>query len=471
MLVSNSNTVKQFRQSILDIRNQFFRRYGFFGKIVFCSPLRSLIFLIVLVVLYYLNLFYYIWNLEVPPAITHSFNYVTRIVPIIISTSNSPPLQSCAPCGCINLSTATNSESSPGCIDDAELEELASSHFKLHGNAERSASGTFSKFFQDSLSTVDCEKSLDSFHSAELNDQIDIEKGNSFQGKTLWHVYWRLDAGKNDLGYTPTTVLESWLATQNEDSVLVYWLAASDNLSNSQFEVPPTLLTLIRIFPTRIRYRFLDVAREAEGTPLQRSYLLRLHDSKAWIDSDIARLVIEYRYGGMYMDIDVLLLRDLQPLLQFEFVTEFSCDHSQSSANNAVMHIFRKSASAVGLLEASKRVFPKLMSWAYGPDMLNSVTNGKDALQIWKLPWCYFHGVWCTNAIPMDSLGGSAIWNRSFLDKAFGIHLHGAPKNSATPHKDSILAVYAKKHRTLLSQLAVADSKTRSNELEVYLSK
>jgi hypothetical protein len=168
------------------------------------------------------------------------------------------------------------------------------------------------------------------------------------------------------------------------------------------------------------------------------------------------------------MDIDVLLLQDLKPLLQFEFVTEFSCDHSQSSANNAVMHIFRKSSSAVGLLEASKKIFPKLMSWAYGPDMLNSVTSGKDALQIWKLPWCFFHGVWCTDAIPMDALGGSAKWDRSFLDKVFGIHLHGAPKNGRFPHADSILAAYAKKHRQLLVE-QVADSNTKTKELELYL--
>jgi hypothetical protein len=466
MLISNSNnTFKQFRQSILDTKNKF-RRY-YLAKNFF-SPLRSIVLLIVLVILYYLNLFYYIWNLEIPPAFIHSFNYVTHILPIIISTTNNPPAQSCAPCKCINHSSATNSEPSYGCIDDDDLEVLATSHFKLHGSAKRSTSGTYSKFFQDSLSTADCEKSLDSLHNEIVNNQDESDKSTSLSRKTLWHVYWRLDAGKNDLGYTPTTVLESWLATQDEDSVLIYWLAASNSLSDSRYEIPQTLLSLIRIFPNRIRYRFLDVALEAEGTPLQRSYLLRLHDSKAWIDSDIARLVIEYRYGGMYMDIDVLLLQDLKPLLQFEFVTEFSCDHSQSSANNAVMHIFRKSSSAIGLLEASKKIFPKLMSWAYGPDMLNSVTSGKDALQIWKLPWCFFHGVWCTDAIPMDALGGSAKWDRSFLDKVFGIHLHGAPKNGRFPHADSILAVYAKKHRQLLVE-QVADSNTKTKELELYL--
>jgi hypothetical protein len=421
-----------------------------------------------------MNFFYYVWNLEIPPAIIHSFNYITYIMPIMITTSNKPPSTSCAPCNCISYSSETKSSSNNGCIDDAELEELASSHYNLYngGGKTEDTSDTIklSTFFHDSLSTIECEKSLDSLNKVISNNESEKKQTKSIQGKTLWHVYWRLDSGKKDLGYTPTTVLESWLATQNENSVIVYWLAASDSPTISKYDVPPTLLSLIRLFPNRIRYRFLDVAHEAEGTPLQRSYLLRLHDSKAWVDSDIARLVIEYRYGGMYMDIDVLLLRDLQPLLYFEFVTEFSCDHSQSSANNAVMHIFRKSNTALGLLEASKQIFPKLMSWAYGPDMLNSVTTGTNALHIWKLPWCFFHGVWCLGAIPMDALGGSVVWNQAFLEKAFGIHLHGAPKSASLPHKDSVLGVYAKKHRLLLEQM-VADSSSRSKEFETYLNR
>ena len=90
----------------------------------------------------------------------------------------------------------------------------------------------------------------------------------------------------------------------------------------------------------------LDVAAEAEGSPLARSYLLALHDEKAWADSDVARLVILWRYGGVYFDTDVLLARAVTPLLGLEFATEFSCDHAQSDFNNAIMRFFARSPAA-----------------------------------------------------------------------------------------------------------------------------
>jgi hypothetical protein len=193
----------------------------------------------------------------------------------------------------------------------------------------------------------------------------------------LFHWYWRSDLGP--LGPAQVAVAEAWAATQDlSRSTLLVWVPAGAGTgagtgagAGAGAEAPLAALEpLARLFPGRVRFRVLDLAAEAEGTPLQRSFLLRLRDRFAWVDSDVARLVVLWRYGGVYLDADLLLLRDVAPLLALEFATEFSCDHAQGVFNNAVMRIVARSAAATALLERAKAIWPRVRSWAYGPTLL-----------------------------------------------------------------------------------------------------
>ncbi|KAF9031880.1 hypothetical protein BDZ89DRAFT_1063765, partial [Hymenopellis radicata] len=51
--------------------------------------------------------------------------------------------------------------------------------------------------------------------------------------------------------------------------------------------------------------------------------LLSRKDKKAWVDGDLIRLLLLWNYGGVWVDMDSLLTRDLDPLLEHEFVTQW----------------------------------------------------------------------------------------------------------------------------------------------------
>ena len=53
--------------------------------------------------------------------------------------------------------------------------------------------------------------------------------------------------------------------------------------------------------------------------------MLNLNDKKAWVDGDLIRLPLLWQYGGVWVDMDSLLTRDMSPLLEHEFVTQWDC--------------------------------------------------------------------------------------------------------------------------------------------------
>ena len=75
-------------------------------------------------------------------------------------------------------------------------------------------------------------------------------------------------------------------------------------------------------YPDAFELRVADVHALSRGTPLENSSLLSSRDEKAWLDGDLIRLLVVWRDGGVWVDIDTLLTRDLTPLLEHEFLTQ-----------------------------------------------------------------------------------------------------------------------------------------------------
>lgn len=51
-----------------------------------------------------------------------------------------------------------------------------------------------------------------------------------------------------------------------------------------------------------------------------------LFDERAWVDGDAVRLLVLWHFGGVWMDMDQILTRDLHPLTESEFVTQWDCE-------------------------------------------------------------------------------------------------------------------------------------------------
>lgn len=303
------------------------------------------------------------------------------------------------------------------------------------------------------------EVKQDSAEAARLRTKIEVEKlspdsclalaksldddaGSKIRAATptLWHMYWK-PSTCSGFHSAHAVAIEAWLVTQPDTAVLIMWVPVPE-------AVPSALLPLAQAFPGRIFFRALDMLWEAEGSPLARSYLLRLTDKYSWVDSDMVRMVILFRYGGFYTDIDVLLGRDVSPLLGLEFVTEFGCG---GGINGAIMHTFAHSPLVTRMLEIARDTKPRLAMWTFGPfllDRLRAETGAGAALV--KLPWCFFHGIWCGNALPRDSLVGSSAWSSDYFSGIFGVHLHGAGKLGGPIVTTSLLGVRMRENRAVL---------------------
>lgn len=132
-----------------------------------------------------------------------------------------------------------------------------------------------------------------------------------------YHAYWRVDLAP--FGERQEYMLKSFFATQNVDNTrLIMW-------SNGDLSVYPVLQKYKAQFPDAFDLREADIEVLARGTPLDGSSLLNSNDKKAWVDGDLVRLLVVWTYGGVWIDMDSLLTRDLAPLLEHEFVTQWDC--------------------------------------------------------------------------------------------------------------------------------------------------
>lgn len=132
-----------------------------------------------------------------------------------------------------------------------------------------------------------------------------------------FHTYWRSDLAH--FGERQEWMVKSFFATQNLDtSRLVLW-------SNGDLSQNKIVQKWIRRYPDSFTLKLVELDKLAKGTSLQGSKLLQLKDKKAWIDGDMVRLLVLWAYGGVWVDMDSLLTRDLSPLLEHEFVTQWDC--------------------------------------------------------------------------------------------------------------------------------------------------
>lgn len=135
--------------------------------------------------------------------------------------------------------------------------------------------------------------------------------------RTYYHTYWRTDLAP--FGPRQEWMLKSFFATQDTNrACLILW-------SNGDLSGNPILEKWQRRFPDAFEMRVVDYGVLARGTELEGSELLQVKDARAWIDGDLVRLLAIWTFGGVWVDMDSLLTRDLAPLLEHEFVTQWDC--------------------------------------------------------------------------------------------------------------------------------------------------
>lgn len=135
--------------------------------------------------------------------------------------------------------------------------------------------------------------------------------------RTIFHSYWRTDLAP--FGPRQEWLLKSFFATQDTSrSRLILW-------SNGDLSQNTAIAKWLNRYPGTFETRAVDMEDLARGTALSGSSLLKINDEKAWVDGDVVRLLVLWAFGGVWIDMDSLLTRDLTPLLEHEFVTQWDC--------------------------------------------------------------------------------------------------------------------------------------------------
>ncbi|KAJ9097372.1 hypothetical protein QFC19_006841 [Naganishia cerealis] len=138
-----------------------------------------------------------------------------------------------------------------------------------------------------------------------------------------YHTYWRTDL--LPFSNRQASTIRAFLATQPlTTSRLIMWTNSAAMLSSA-----PPLAALVAKFPHNIQVRQVDIPVLVNGTGLQGNPVMEgdeLYDRKGWIDGDAVRLLVLYKFGGVWIDMDQVLTRDLRPLIEHEFLSQWDCE-------------------------------------------------------------------------------------------------------------------------------------------------
>ena len=146
--------------------------------------------------------------------------------------------------------------------------------------------------------------------------------------KTIYHVYWY---GK--LKRKQICCINSYLKTQDLSNTKLWVWLDYKTFELSKDKVPKHSNIVVKKYIPN---------KESKGTLLEK-YPYINQDKYLKFRSDIARVIFLYKYGGLYFDLDMILLKNLKPLLGIEFCYTWG---SRKTGNNGILRIKKKSSLA-----------------------------------------------------------------------------------------------------------------------------
>eukprot|EP00041_Stephanoeca_diplocostata_P023288 m.569385 g.569385 ORF g.569385 m.569385 type:complete len:655 (-) comp22259_c0_seq1:642-2606(-) len=145
-------------------------------------------------------------------------------------------------------------------------------------------------------------------------------------------------------------LLDSFLATQDiSRSQLIFWLMDREPDASD-----PLIAKYTSSSNGAVQFRYADVAKLTENTCVAQHP--EMWNSPGEIQpqtkSDLLRLVLLHKYGGVWVDTDTILLRDLRPIVEYfgAFGGKFAMNQKY---NNAMLHLRKGSKLGEQLLELS----------------------------------------------------------------------------------------------------------------------
>lgn len=177
-------------------------------------------------------------------------------------------------------------------------------------------------------------------------------KNTSLKEIIDFHMFWNVGLPFERKQILP---IKSYLCTQDlTNTQLNVW--SNVDLSHNDYLKP---------FLPYINLKIWDPVSQAKGTVLEgRLDVLLINDVLNYSAGDLFRILVLNNYGGLYVDFDVVFLRDFSPILEQEFMYKWS--FQEEMINGAVMRMFKGSKLCKDLLvEISKGdVFSGTVNWS-----------------------------------------------------------------------------------------------------------
>lgn len=219
----------------------------------------------------------------------------------------------------------------------------------------------------------DYEKCLE--HLEGIDVSVKSNESNNF------HIYSEIRNEKELL------CIKSYFATQDyKKHKLILW---------SDYDVTDN--ELLKPFKQYIDFRIYNPLELSKGTPVEGKDFINQRDNLYYLNSDLLRLLCCHKYGGCWVDMDIVFLRDMSCLLNDEFLYVWGSDlnFEEQGCCGTVMNLKKGSKLGQLFLEEVQNSPMVSNSTCWGKSLFGSVYKNKMKFDI--LPCAYFNAEWCIN--------------------------------------------------------------------------
>jgi len=162
----------------------------------------------------------------------------------------------------------------------------------------------------------------------------------NYSEEFFFHAYWQKGFGrKQAFSVKSLLVTQSAIFKKFKGAKVMLWLE-----EDYEEDTPNVWVQQMRQLGVEVRH--FDPPVEAIGTPLENNSVVTKGYKKTAFHSDWARLIVLYKYGGLYFDMDILFLRDVLPLVEEYGDFAYPWITRNGKINNAFL-AFRKQDEAI----------------------------------------------------------------------------------------------------------------------------
>jgi hypothetical protein len=290
--------------------------------------------------------------------------------------------------------------------------------------------------FKKNIFSFNIENNLDFYKKENFQNQLSICKffdNYKNNEKFNLHFYWQ--DYETPFNEKHALSIKSVIATQNLNNCkIILW--SNRDLSENEYLKP--LLPFIQ-------HKIWDMEKHLKDFGLEKLIEL-LKSDRGYVTGDIFRILCLGLYGGIYCDLDIILLKDLSPLLKYEFTYFWPLINSQ---NGSIMRIDYQSDFFKNLIETIKnteKINPN--SFDLGEALYRKTRENFKKYSIFPTSW--FDGDWL-NIDFKDNFKSNK--KQLFYDDAFAWHWHNHWNEPI--EKDSKFYIYKNKINKILLNLNI----------------